>query len=674
MEGGDGKAGKFYEENFSLPDSPSEPIRRSRVGSGNPSATRFLKKARRRPGLSNSKGKKRPRSKKPPKIFLTRLPLNELQDPEIFFTKIIKEEDSSVKILPSDLGPDQLEALAQSPSLMFEEVRVYERENALAIEESEDVAIGGPRRSNLVYQDGLRNVNSMIFNSQAVEEKEMPAKKTEGISSKSKWGEEPVTLVPNIKSVSSTAMVMQVFCDDCEGEVSTSKQDKASLKEEVKASRQTGWWREENWVLPILILASATLLLLLLFQVLLLVKSIRGSGSSRCTRLTSQLLLTGLLACATIAFLYTLAPSHTSCALIRFGSGLSYSIVYSTLLVKLIFLICLNSGIYLTAAYQAVLLFFAILIQLAIGIQGLVADPPDLSVSQECLSTFEQELLGQLYNVFLILLVTLLSLKFRGVRQNYREALYIGFAMGLNTTVWVFWVLTGFVVPDPYRDLCSSAGILASALVTFTVMFLPKGRQMALGKNPKVEVEQFYSQEDGSGDSTVNLSTLSLFSGNEGELSCCPLVKMLRGRSQERRTAAQAAAVSSFLNRTFGKPLQDDAARACASSLDGSIYSTAEIKPPNNSDEDARGIYLGRDISPADGGSGHSSNVYQLNNNYDRFPFMSRPPQFAPGGSQAPTSTLYKMDSKTLLKSKPSMSNPNVLFCTPEDMTRTIIY
>ena len=99
------------------------------------------------------------------------------------------------------------------------------------------------------------------------------------------------------------------------------------------------------------------------------------------------------------------------------------------------------------------------------GIQGLVADPPNLSLSQECLSTFEQELLGQLYNVFLILvklaklsiflqppqLVTLLSLKFRGVRQNYREALYIGFAMGLNTTVWVFWVLTGFIVPDPYR-------------------------------------------------------------------------------------------------------------------------------------------------------------------------------------------------------------------------------
>ena len=73
--------------------------------------------------MGKTKGRKRKHSqKKPPKIFLTRLPLNELQDPEIFFTKIIKENDSSVEIVPSDLDPDQLDALAHSPSLMFEEV------------------------------------------------------------------------------------------------------------------------------------------------------------------------------------------------------------------------------------------------------------------------------------------------------------------------------------------------------------------------------------------------------------------------------------------------------------------------------------------------------------------------------------------------------------------------
>merc|ERR1719234_2809980 len=108
---------------------------------------------------------------------------------------------------------------------------------------------------------------------------------------------------------------------------------------------------------------------------------------------------------------------------------------------------------------------------------------------------------------------------------------------------------------------------------------------MALGKKDnKVE---FYSQEDASRDSTVNLSTLSLFSGNEGSLTCCPLIKMLRGRQDERRTAAQAAAVSSFLNRTFGKPLHATDVRA-ASSLDGSIYSTAEDQPGSTDQEGKR--------------------------------------------------------------------------------------
>jgi hypothetical protein len=49
------------------------------------------------------------------------------------------------------------------------------------------------------------------------------------------------------------------------------------------------------------------------------------------------------------------------------GTGLSYSIVYSTLLVKLVFLVSLNSGVYLPATYQALLLCFAVLIQLVIG-------------------------------------------------------------------------------------------------------------------------------------------------------------------------------------------------------------------------------------------------------------------------------------------------------------------
>ena len=73
---------------------------------------------------------------------------------------------------------------------------------------------------------------------------------------------------------------------------------------------------------------------------------------------------------------------------------------------------------------------------------------------------------------------------------------------------------------------------------------------------------------------------------------------------------------------------------------------------------------------------------------FDRFPFSSRPPQFTPNNTSVTNKTnankhqqrstpLYRVDSyasKIELKRKPSMSNPNVLFCAPEDMTKSIVY
>ena len=64
--------------------------------------------------------------------------------------------------------------------------------------------------------------------------------------------------------------------------------------------------------------------------------------------------------------------------MVRLGTGLAYALVYSTLLVKLVFLISLNSGVYLPATYQSLLLCFAILIQVVIGVQWLVTSPPTI--------------------------------------------------------------------------------------------------------------------------------------------------------------------------------------------------------------------------------------------------------------------------------------------------------
>jgi hypothetical protein len=72
----------------------------------------------------------------------------------------------------------------------------------------------------------------------------------------------------------------------------------------------------------------------------------------------------------------------------RLGTGLSYSIVYSTLLVKLVFLVSLNSGVYLPATYQALLLCFAVLIQLVIGKMSFIQmKVGNMFVEQWCLPT-----------------------------------------------------------------------------------------------------------------------------------------------------------------------------------------------------------------------------------------------------------------------------------------------
>ena len=75
------------------------------------------------------------------------------------------------------------------------------------------------------------------------------------------------------------------------------------------------------------------------------------------------MLLLGLILCCGSAVVHALKPNVIVCSVARIASGTSYAIVYATLLVKLVFLVSLNGGVYLPATYQSLLLCFAILIQ-----------------------------------------------------------------------------------------------------------------------------------------------------------------------------------------------------------------------------------------------------------------------------------------------------------------------
>ncbi|XP_058065510.1 uncharacterized protein LOC131215143 [Anopheles bellator] len=292
-----------------------------------------------------------------------------------------------------------------------------------------------------------------------------------------------------------------------------------------------GALRKEPWVVPVLVLASLSMLMMAAFEVFVLCKAWRTSPSRRHLFL-GQMLLLGLFACSGLAAVLTVNPTVLSCATMRFGAGVAFALVFASLLVKCVFLISLNGGVYLPAPYQGLLLLFAVLIQVAVGGQWLLTSPPavdsvavasgggpgigstpggtaissryhllltasDLATMNPplqggpgtttiiplCHTPFSELLLSLVYIVFLIAFVAVLAIKSRGIRDNYREATYIGLAIGGIIPIWLGWTLCGLAVADRHRDACLAFGLVATSSTVFLVMFMPKGRQLAaMGK------------------------------------------------------------------------------------------------------------------------------------------------------------------------------------------------
>ncbi|XP_058827838.1 uncharacterized protein LOC131687761 isoform X2 [Topomyia yanbarensis] len=279
----------------------------------------------------------------------------------------------------------------------------------------------------------------------------------------------------------------------------------------VVATSYPSGLRKEPWVVPVLVLASLSMIMMAAFEIFVLCKAWRTSPSRRHLFL-GQMLLLGLFACAGLAAVLTVNPTVLSCATMRFGAGVAFALVFASLLVKCVFLISLNGGVYLPAPYQGLLLLFAVLIQVAVGAQWLLTDPPVVdqvpisnggtAISSRyyllltasdlaqvtptiplCHTSFSELLLSLIYVVFLIVFVAILAIKSRGIRDNYREATYIGLAVGGIIPIWLGWTLCGLAVADRHRDACLAFGLVATASTVFLVMFMPKGRQLAaMGK------------------------------------------------------------------------------------------------------------------------------------------------------------------------------------------------
>ncbi|XP_035439303.1 uncharacterized protein LOC118268762 isoform X2 [Spodoptera frugiperda] len=249
--------------------------------------------------------------------------------------------------------------------------------------------------------------------------------------------------------------------------------------------------RPESWAVPILALACVSMVTLGGFEAFVIWGASRKAPSHR-HLLLGQTLLFGLFSCAATAALFATTPTAFTCGAVRFGTGVAYVIVFASLLVKCVFLLSLNGGVYLPAAYQGLLLFFAVMIQVAIGAQWLGGSPPRvISGGGRCDVHMSDMLLSLCYAAFLIAVVCGVALRSRGIRDNYREATHIAGAGGATAAVWVCWVAAALGAPERHRDACVAAGLLATCAVVFALMFAPKGRRLAaLGREGRWDADR----------------------------------------------------------------------------------------------------------------------------------------------------------------------------------------
>jgi len=345
--------------------------------------------------------------------------------------------------------------------------------------------------------------------------------------------------------------------------------------------------------------------------------------------LTSHCLIMGLVMSCSASMLLTLTPSPIICAAIRLMVPLSYAAIFSCMLVKFSFLIILTKEQHLSSGYQIFSLILLISVQLVVSSYLFIANKPDIIMEDtnfqgiQCATSYEDRLHSHLYNLMLLSVTVLLYLRHHHVRTSYIEAQYVGITSLLSGPVMLAWVVSGLTLEEKYQELCIVLGLLINISLFFILMFV---------------IIRCHKENNGFSDCYKQSKNLSLYSFLPSEGPCHNLLSYFGvGRfSPSGRSLSQG----NLLEDNNIKNIQD-----LTAAVSGAISSGSESE--SSADVENSKPYAG----------------YRRTNSFDRFPFMSRPLRSA----HRPCSTV---PSGTGVQ---SLTNPNVLFCTTQDVRRATL-
>lgn len=208
------------------------------------------------------------------------------------------------------------------------------------------------------------------------------------------------------------------------------------------------------------------------------------------TRELCYLILVGMIISHSSIFAILTKPSPMSCLMSRTLPGISFAMIYASLLVKTNRIARILAGSkkrfptkkpkFMSAAAQLVITGMLISVEIAIAVFILFLEPPSTEHQYPtrqrtvlaCNTTRMGILVPLAFIFLLIILCTLYAWKTRNVPENFNEAKFIGFAMYTTCVIWVAFVPIYFGSESKIITMCICISL--SAMVTLLFLFFPK--------------------------------------------------------------------------------------------------------------------------------------------------------------------------------------------------------
>ncbi|CAF4005550.1 unnamed protein product, partial [Rotaria magnacalcarata] len=251
------------------------------------------------------------------------------------------------------------------------------------------------------------------------------------------------------------------------------------------------------------------------------------------TRELSYLILMGILFCHLTAFVILQKPSFIICVLTRLLPGISFSMIYGSLVTKTnrIARILARSKKkiitrrlkFMSARHQLAIACFILVTEVTIVGVTVYRDPPKavlIETGGRLLLTCKKSLQGIVaplgFDGLLVFLCTLYAIKTRNLPENFNEAKFIGFSMYTTCVIWLAFAAVYFAIDVKVFSLCVATN--ASAYVVLIFLFFPK-LYLIIFKPEKNQRSAFATNKDircHFGSSTTSKSDMSSYRYSEG--------------------------------------------------------------------------------------------------------------------------------------------------------------